>query len=383
MKHTYKTLDALRGIAALAVVIFHSKRLLGWSALPSGYLAVDFFFVLSGFVIAHAYDSRLRGTMSAPQFVWHRLLRFYPLYFAGFAVGLAYEIGLVATGNSVAIPSLTLLAAAAAGLIFMPFPFAQREGNIFALNVPSWSLFYELAVNALYAFFFRWMSTRIVVAIAAVNAVIFGCLIIIQGTGDFGALADQSLIAIPRTIFSFSAGLLIHRLNIASLQVPKVLIFGMLVVPMMLPVSAGNTIVFVFLISPLLVTLAAATEPSPRSQRAFEFFGLISFPIYAVHRPVLAFAQTFADRLSFSPAATLAITMTFLVVVSPALDAYYDRPLRKWLSAATKTWSARLGRDKLTLGTSGSTLLAVPSAVPVIETPSTTASASDDEASLA
>lgn len=382
MKHTYKTLDALRGVAALAVVVFHAKRLLGWSALPSGYLAVDFFFVLSGFVIAHAYDSRLKGTMSAAQFIWHRLVRFYPLYFAGFAVGLAYEIGLVATGNSVAIPSPTLLAAAASALIFLPFPFVQRDGNIFALNVPSWSLFYELAVNALYAIFFRWMSTRFIVAIAAASAAIFGSFIIVQGNGDFGALASQSLIAIPRTIFSFSAGLLIYRLNIASPRVPKFLIFGMLVVPMTLPVSAGNTFLFVFLISPLLVTLAAATEPSQRSQRAFEFLGLISFPIYALHRPVLAFAQTFADRLSFSPVATLVLTMAFLVALSFALDSYYDRPLRKWMSGMTKTWSAKYGRDRPVPNSPGLAPLIVPPAVLLVDSPSTTGRASDDATGL-
>ncbi len=336
MKHAYKTLDALRGVAALAVVVFHAKRLLGWSAIPSGYLAVDFFFLLSGFVIAHAYDTRLTTQLSATHFIWQRFIRFYPLYFAGFVAGLLYELGLVATHNPGAISLPTILAAACAAFVFMPFPFAQRDGNIFAFNIPSWSLFYELAVNALYAIFFRHLKAPVLATIMVASGSVFAFAIILEGTGDFGALAADSLVAIPRTMFSFSAGLLLYRSKVTGPKVPKILIFGMLVIPMLIPINAAGNIVFVFAISPLIVMFASATEPGPKSVKTFEYLGLISFPIYAIHRPVLAFVQTFADRLSLPPLVALCVAVIFLVLLGPAVERYYDRPVRKLLSGRTR-----------------------------------------------
>lgn len=57
-KPHYEILDGLRGVAALLVIFYHVFECFDWSPAPHGYLAVDFFFVLSGFVIGYAYDDR-------------------------------------------------------------------------------------------------------------------------------------------------------------------------------------------------------------------------------------------------------------------------------------------------------------------------------------
>ncbi len=340
MKKTYRTLDALRGIAALAVVIFHAKRLLGWDAIPSGYLAVDFFFALSGFVIGHAYDPRMKNQLSTGQFVWLRIARFYPLYFAGFAAGLFYELGLIGLGNPAAISMPTLIAASFAALAFLPFPFAQRGQNLFAFNVPSWSLFYELAVNAAYAVTFPYLSARVLPLIMAVSGVIFATQIVISGNADFGALAGDFLVAVPRTIFSFSTGLFIYRVNIRLPKVPYILIFILLIGPMLYPSGPLIALVFIFLISPLIVALAANVEPVNKAAKTFEYLGLISFPIYALHRPALAFAQTVSQRLNISPILALTTVMVCLIVASPGLERFYDKPARKFLNSLGKRHAA-------------------------------------------
>ncbi|MGU3390463.1 acyltransferase family protein [Sphingomonas sp. M1A8_2b] len=329
-------MDALRGVAALAVVIFHAKRLLGQDVMPSGYLAVDFFFVLSGFVIAHAYDPRLRAGMSSTTFIWHRLARFYPLYFLGFAAGLLYEVGLIGMRNPAAIPVHSLLPAAAAGLLFLPFPFAQRDGNLFAFNIPSWSLFFELAVNAAYALFFRFLTVPVLTALVALNGAIFAAIVVTHGTADFGALDSQVVFAIPRTLFSFCTGLLIYRLEIKALTMPALVIFALIVAPMVFPVGPAVALAFVFAISPLVVVLGSSVEPGQRTRKLFEFLGAISFPIYALHRPALAFAQTASQRFHLSPLLMLALVIVALVALSPLIERFYDKPMRKKLDRLAK-----------------------------------------------
>src|SRR5688572_27186028 len=110
-KQHFQILDGLRGIAALAVVIFHFME---WifpdisnNFIGHGFLAVDFFFCLSGFVIGYAYDDRIRK-MGTGAFFKARLIRLHPLVILGsvlgllgflidpFALPLAYEAGRIA-----------------------------------------------------------------------------------------------------------------------------------------------------------------------------------------------------------------------------------------------------------------------------------------------
>src|SRR6187402_3617673 len=90
-KQHFEILDGLRGVAAIAVVTFHfmewaisdySKNFIG-----HGFLAVDFFFCLSGFVIAYAYDDRMKQLKPGP-FLIRRLIRLHPLVVIGSVLGL-------------------------------------------------------------------------------------------------------------------------------------------------------------------------------------------------------------------------------------------------------------------------------------------------------
>lgn len=172
-KPHYELLDGLRGVAALLVVFYHIFEGLSFAAggtpittINHGYLAVDFFFILSGFVIGYAYDDRLGKTMTTSNFFKRRLIRLHPMIIMGVILGaIAFFIqGSVQwDGKHVAISAVMLSTLCA--MFFIPaLPGARYEvrgnGEMFPLNGPSWSLFFEYIGNILYAVFIHSLSTK-------------------------------------------------------------------------------------------------------------------------------------------------------------------------------------------------------------------------------
>src|SRR5690242_9402507 len=147
----------MRGLAALLVAIAHIGELVGVVLPPHGGLAVDFFFVLSGFVLAQAYEERLCATMTPLDFMRVRIIRLYPLLILGSGISAAIYIGrsLLGTGPGVLATLWTMIAA----LLFIPFHALPSDGA-FPLDGPAWSLFAELWVNILFAFIAAWLSPR-------------------------------------------------------------------------------------------------------------------------------------------------------------------------------------------------------------------------------
>lgn len=295
-RREYGTLNAMRGVAAIAVVFYHAGKLFGRIA-PGGYLAVDLFFVLSGFIIAHAYDGRLAGGLGRRDFIVVRLIRFYPLYIAGAGLGVLRELLLLATHNHYALSPPLLVAALAAAALFVPLPLAAKGGNLFSLNVPSWSLFYELVVNLLYALVFPWLGTAALALTALVSAVALFVMLPADGLHQVGVLDIYFLAGFPRTLFSFAAGILIYRRRWRAPALPPVLLLALTGAALVVP--GGNRwtdMLFVLLIAPCLVLLGAQAEPAARLRPVTHFIGLVSFPIYALHSPVLDMATALARK---------------------------------------------------------------------------------------
>jgi peptidoglycan/LPS O-acetylase OafA/YrhL len=339
VRRNYETLNAMRGVAAIGVLLFHAKTLLGFQLVPRGYLAVDLFFALSGFVIAYAYDHRLRDGLGWRGFGRLRLFRFYPLYALGLAIGLLRELALIATHNDYAFGIAQLGIAFVTAALFIPYPVASRDWNLFSLNVPSWSLFYELLVNIAYAALFPLLRTRVLVVIAVVAGGVTVATIMAAGTADLGATLPQFAGGLARTIFSFSVGLLICRLNIGFPKIAlrllsPVAILVLVGLCLIMPLSwgVGADIMFIFLISPILLIAGASVEPSGTKLRMFAVLGVISFPLYAIHRPVLAIGEA-AVRLSGLPAWAIGAALTLgLLAASYVVDRIYDQPVRRWLT---------------------------------------------------
>ena len=294
-KPHYELLDGLRGVAALLVVFYHIFEGLSFAAggtpittINHGYLAVDFFFILSGFVIGYAYDDRLGKTMTTGNFFKRRLIRLHPMIIMGVILGtIAFLIqGSVQwDGKHVAISAVMLSTLCA--MFFIPaLPGARYEvrgnGEMFPLNGPSWSLFFEYIGNILYAVFIHRLSTKALTI-----------LVVLLGVGLAGfTLFDVSgydMIGVGWTLdgVNFLGG----SLRMLSLLVRNVIIPQLQTVPN----ERGFLDLFDRSADPLLCTLHKGRCSSYQSQRA------IRSSLYHLHfsRPCLArclrqdYGQTF------------------------------------------------------------------------------------------
>lgn len=179
-KQHFLALDGLRGVAALMVVIFHFMEMVigDYSKLwiGHGWLAVDFFFCLSGFVIGYAYDDRV-GNMGLWKFLELRLIRLHPMVVFGSVLGLLtllvdpFRAG--ALGYSAGRVALMFLTS----IFLIPYPVMHERGfSLFSLNSPAWSLFWEYVANFAYAIlFYRWSRRWLIVA--TVFAAVVLCIV--------------------------------------------------------------------------------------------------------------------------------------------------------------------------------------------------------------
>src|SRR5690606_10416986 len=173
-KKHYDILDGMRGIAAAAIVVFHFMEWiypdLSQNFIGHGFLAVDFFFCLSGFVIGYAYDDRI-GKLGFIEFLKSRLIRLHPLVILGAVLGfLAFlfdpfaAITELYTSGRIALIFLC-------SLLLVPFPVMEdRAHNLFGLNAPAWSLFWEYIASIVYGLILWKISRRSLAVLAAAAA---------------------------------------------------------------------------------------------------------------------------------------------------------------------------------------------------------------------
>lgn len=320
-------LDALRGYAAIGVLLFHARDLLQtpW-LMPSGYLAVDIFFVMSGFVIANAYEAKL-PTMGLVGFLKLRAIRLYPLFLLGIAVGLLRAVILIHRGLE---PS-GVVGALAANLLYLPAPPSTfSDGSISPLDGPGWSLIFEVWVNVLYAALLPKLSSRVLVIIAAGSALVMFAVAMGGTPASGGTKWSDLALGVPRILFSFSIGVLLfrHRRRLPDLNRLGGVVPLALVAAFMLPVLPWSDLAFVLVASPILVIAAMQGVAHPKLAA---YGAATSYALYAVHFPLLELLGGAAKNLHLpTPQLTLAL-IAALLVIAPLLDRFYDRPIRRYL----------------------------------------------------
>lgn len=198
----FHTLDALRGIAAIGVVIFHMQLAFNPLGVPGGYLAVDLFFMMSGVVLSHAYEPRFRAGMGVVDFMRARLIRLYPLYLLGTLLGIAVTVASLHGRNSQGWGQAALLQAAVRALLFVPNFSTTPVNQLFPLNIPCWSLFLELVVNLLFVAAWPLLTFRRLIAVCIVSAGIVLVAVVHTGSIDQGSVAASLPVGIARTLFS-------------------------------------------------------------------------------------------------------------------------------------------------------------------------------------
>ena len=215
-KHQFIALDGLRGIAAFAVIGWHWKTIIpGLPDMQSGYLSVDLFFLLSGFVLAHAYWTRLCSDLAWAAFMRIRIVRLYPLYFLALCIATAHAA--LSTLAGVHPPSVALTwTNVATGLLFLPNPMGVNLSplpNLYPWNPAAWSLFFELIGNAAFAFFAAKLSGLTLKAIVGVSAVLLVGTGFYYGSLIFGWGWPNILGGFPRVFFSFFLGIIIYKMR--------------------------------------------------------------------------------------------------------------------------------------------------------------------------
>lgn len=359
-KSHYVILDGLRGVASVMVVIFHLFEAYAGGdpqrqIINHGYLAVDFFFLLSGFVIAYAYDDRW-GRVSQWGFYKRRLIRLQPMVIMGSLIGAALfafqHFSIFPKIGSASVSQVLLVMLIGFTLIPLPKSMDIRGWDeTFPLNGPAWSLFYEYVANILYAIGLRRLSNRSLGVVVALAAIALVHLAVFGSRGDLiGGWALDGIgirTGLTRVMFPFFAGVLLMRMGV-RLRVRGA--FGLcsllLIVALSLPRFGGPEHLWanglyealcVILLFPLIVAIGAGDlRAEGMSVRIARFFGDLSYPLYITHYAAIYIytgwvvdAKVPGSRGALVGAAVLAATVT----VAYACLKLYDEPVRRRLAA--------------------------------------------------
>jgi peptidoglycan/LPS O-acetylase OafA/YrhL len=358
-KSHYKILDGLRGVAALMIVIFHTCEVYAQGnrfklTLNHSYLAVDFFFLLSGFVVAYAYDDRW-GKMSQWDFYKRRLVRLQPMIILGTVIGAAlfyFQWGPVFPFVT-ATPVWKLLLVMMVGFTLLPLlPSMDIRGwqEMHPLDGPAWSLFFEYIANILYAVGIRKLSNKWLGVLVFLSA----CLLVQyelwgpQGDviGGWSLDRTQLHIGFARLLFPFFGGMLLMRIGQRIHVKGAFAICSLLLVAAFsLPRIGGASHLWmnglyelfcILILFPIVVSMGAGDSINGEfSTRLCEFLGAISYPLYITHYPLIYIYTAWVVRDKI-PAAHGAVVGVLLVSTSVLLAyAYlklYDEPIRGWLT---------------------------------------------------
>ncbi|HVI43408.1 MAG TPA: acyltransferase [Chitinophaga sp.] len=341
----FEALDGLRGIAALSIVVFHLYEFITpdytKSPIGHGYLAVDFFFCLSGFVIGYAYDERAReiGTW---QFFRNRLIRLHPMVIWGSVIGL---LGYVLDPfNGAAMVAQAgwgkLLSGFVCSLLLLPYPFLPgRFNGLFPYNTPAWSLFMEYLINVFYVLVLLRMSRKWLLVLLGISAAWLAAVAHHRGWIITGWDAPTFLDGFARVMFSFMAGLTVYRFGFVIRRqlhfvVPVTLLIGVFLFPHYNKdwITEMLIVIFVF---PFILAVGAGTEVHGAVRKFCVFTGRLSYPLYMTHIWAIWTFGNYLGKMKPAPQTMyLVATAVFAgcVLLGYLVLRFYDEPVRAWLS---------------------------------------------------
>ena len=323
-------LDGLRGIAAFMVVFYHMDivyRIDG--PFQRGYLFVDLFFLLSGFVLAVSTEKKLKAGIGAIEFTWVRYKRLLPLVAvgAGVAVVRAVVIGMA--------DPLTLALWLVLDLAMIPN--LAGMGPFYRYNGPQWTLFYELVANFLHAAVLHKVPTRAILALAVMMALWLGHEVQVHGSDTMGVDAPTWATwwnALPRVGWSYVLGVWIGRKYLEGARGPALPwwlalalpVIGIALVPLLPLSTIYGDLVFVLLFLPAMMWTVAMSAPPPSVRPALEWLGNFSLPLYCVHLTVLVWMSELLGKAAWVWMVAL-VTALVLAWVFSMLVSFASPPL--------------------------------------------------------
>ena len=355
-KPHFLILDGLRGVAAILVLLFHlfeahAPNKAG-QIINHGYLAVDFFFMLSGFVIGYAYDDRWKK-LNFKQFALRRIIRLQPMIVFGSILGAI----LVLFQSSPVFPKMDsidvwqILLFMIIGATLLPVsPSAEFRGwgEMHPLNGPAWSLFFEYIANILYALFFRKLSTKILSLFVIAAAIVLFHMALTRGDmiGGWNLAPEGLYIGFTRLLYPFLMGLLLSRIG-KRFHIKHAFFYCSLAIAIILSLprfgsdsqvwinGLYESIMIVCIFPFIILAGAGGTLKSERSNKICRFFGDISYPLYITHYPLIYIYFAIVVNNQYSLAQAWPITLTMFVTAITLSYGYlklYDEPVRKWLT---------------------------------------------------
>ena len=350
----FLTLDGARGIGAMLVVLGHSAMF--WPGFPTLPLVplVDIFFVLSGFVLAFAYEPRFDRGMTPRQFMLARVIRLYPLYILGILMGTL--VHLYANSDNTSGMSLTdqLLNSAPA---FLMIPWMDPNSEyIYAANVPAWTLFFEMVINLVYILIYPYIRrTSGLLVVLAISLAMFIAMAIHYDTTDLGSRWTEFWGGFGRVSCTFFAGVLIYRMmgkprETASrrslLSVPLILLILLYGINGPENWFLARSIILVTIVGPFLLWLYLIVQPPRWLATTFAALGGMSYALYILHFPIYEIVKRLAWRY---PEILLDIPMlgSFVVLAASMIFSYaawqwYDEPVRAAINKRLKERRARI-----------------------------------------
>jgi len=346
-KHHFEILDGLRGIAAISVVIFHFMEMAytdySTNFIAHGFLAVDFFFCLSGFVIGYAYDDRI-AKMGIMEFFKSRIIRLHPLVVSGSVLGLLAFLFDPFGGHPELYSAGKTALIFITSLLMIPYPVVtERSFNLFNINAPAWSLFWEYVANIIYALFLYRINRSLLWILTLVSAGLI-CYVALQSGNLMGGWGNTTFWdGSVRISFSFLAGLLIYRSNFIIKNKLGFAGIGLLLfLAFVMPFTKWNWLtepIVVLIYFPLLIALGAGAKLSAGLKKICEFSGKISYPLYMTHYAVIWIFLNYYSTHKVSTAELswiILIGTGLLLLISWLVMVLYDIPLRNYLSQKRK-----------------------------------------------
>lgn len=348
-KQHFEILDGLRGVAALTIVVFHFMEWVYTDAsqnfIGHGFLAVDFFFCLSGFVIGYAYDDRI-AKMGVLEFFKSRFIRLHPLVIAGSVLGLLAFLFDPFGGHPELYSTGKIILAFLCSVLLIPLPVIEDRGfNLFSFNAPSWSLFWEYAANIVYAFVLYKIKRSYLLLLTIISGIAI-CWVAYRSGNLLGGWSGPTFWdGSARISYSFLAGLLIFRSNwVIKNKLGFIGIAILLFLAFITPSSRWNWIsepLIVLFYFPLLIALGAGATLTSGLKKVCIFSGQLSYPLYMTHYAALwMFGNYYTGHKPGTTQLTFIIITGVILLVGAAylIMVFYDIPVRKYLSDKRKKW---------------------------------------------
>jgi peptidoglycan/LPS O-acetylase OafA/YrhL len=333
-------LDIARIVAAIVILFHHLVPLLGVTqGVPHGYLAVDLFFMISGFVVQARYGTHLANGLPASEFIRQRMQRLWPLLVLAGLVSSIETFARLMFGSSLAkVGMLDIGWSALSSFAALPSPVSVQMGHgNWPLNPPLWSLFYELLVGVAFAPWILRARTWLLCIVTSMAGGALAFIVVQYGHANGGVFLVDATLAAARMLFGFGMGALVSRFVLQATKlwtlgfpIATGIVIGALLVPAW--ESIPTDLIAILAALPSLVWLLTKV-PDRLDGIASRLAGELAYAIYVLHWPLLFLLRNVARHLQWMTLDSIGSCLVLgacILLLSVLAVVGFERPVRRW-----------------------------------------------------